>query len=123
MPQTVKQQRGELAEKMACDYLRKQGFDLIEQNFRCNIGEIDLIMQDGDDIVFVEVRSRSRTDYGHASETINRQKQRKIINAATWWLQQRNWLYTRYSRFDVVAIHYINDSVTLDWFKNAFLAG
>lgn len=123
MPQTTKQVLGTYAEDQACQFLETKGLILLEKNFTCRMGEIDLIMQDGDHIVFVEVRSRSRTDYGRAGESVNRVKQQKIIRTATFYLQKRHWLNTKHGRFDVVAIHFSNGNMTMDWFKNAFLAG
>ncbi len=123
MQQTHKQQLGRSAEETACKLLQTNGLTLLEKNFRCKMGEIDLIMQDGDHIVFVEVRSRSRTDYGKADESINRIKKNKIIKTATYYLQYKRWLNSKHGRFDVVAIHFVRGSMTLDWYKSAFLAG
>jgi putative endonuclease len=115
-----KQQKGQLAERKACDYLQAKGFILLVQNYRCFHGEIDLIMQDQDDIVFVEVRSRSRVDYGNALESVNKTKRKKLIKAATYFLQKQQCLYKINSRFDIVAIHPVNGKMQLEWFKNAF---
>ena len=123
MLQTRKQRLGQQAEHEALVFLTNKGLTLLNKNFRCSLGEIDLIMRDDDYIVFVEVRSRSRTDYGRAGESVNHTKQRKITLAATYYLQQKQWLHTKSGRFDVVEIHYVDNQVTLDWYKNAFLAG
>lgn len=112
---------GKLAEQAACEYLQTKGMRLLTQNYRAAAGEIDLIMQDKEDIVFVEVRSRSRTDYGSAAETINQIKKRKLIKTAMHYLQIKNCLYKVHSRFDVVAIHHHGDTMQIDWIKNAFL--
>ncbi len=109
---------GDRAEQRACQFLLARGFKLILKNYRCKHGEIDLIMQDGKDIVFVEVRSRANTNYGSAIESINRNKQRKILETSIHFLQQRNWLNTVNCRFDVIGIHH-ND---LEWIKDAFTA-
>ncbi len=85
-------------------YLTKQGLHLIEKNFTCFLGEIDLIMQDQHQIVFVEVRYRSRQCYGTALESITPAKIKKIIRAATIFLQFRKWIDRVSSRFDVIAI-------------------
>src|SRR5580700_1818748 len=116
------QQLGELAEQKASIYLQAQGFRLLEQNYHCRYGEIDLIMRDQDDIVFIEVRSRSRSDYGNAAETVNHNKQKKLIKAATLFLQKKEWLYKVNSRFDVVAIQLVAGKWQLEWIKNAFSA-
>lgn len=113
---------GQLAETTACRYLEAKGLKLLFTNFRCNHGEIDLIMQDKEDIVFVEVRSRGRTDYGNALESVTPAKINKIIRTARYFLHINEWTYTVPSRFDIVAIHPVEGEVTLEWFKNAFLA-
>jgi len=99
-----------------------QGFRLLEKNYRCRCGEIDLIMQDQKDIVFVEVRNRSRTDYGNAFDSIDRRKRAKLIKTATYYLQVKQWLYKVHSRFDVIALHPVAGSIKLEWIKNAFTA-
>lgn len=109
---------GEQAEQHACDYLRKHGLQLIMQNFRCARGEIDLIMRDGDDIVFVEVRMRNHPDYGNAVESVTKNKQRKIIHTAVFFLQTKNWLDKVNCRFDIIAICHNH----LEWIKDAFIA-
>lgn len=113
-------QLGQTAEKAACHFLEKKGFRVLRQNYKALNGEIDLIMEDGEEVVFVEVKSRSRADFGHASLAVTQTKQRHLIRTATVFLQQMGWLYTRYSRFDVVAIHFSQENVQIDWFKNAF---
>lgn len=115
-----RQHIGKQAEAAACTFLLGKGLSLLEQNYRCKMGEIDLIMQDKNDIVFVEVRSRSRKDYGSAAASINKNKIAKLIKTATHFLQGKKWLYTVNSRFDVVAIHFIAGEMQLDWIKNAF---
>ena len=115
-----RQKIGKHAELYACRFLEKQGFRLLEQNYRCYHGEIDLIMLDQEDIVFIEVRSRKSTKYGNALESINRTKIRKIIKTATDYLQKKKLLYKVNSRFDVIAIHPVAGKMQLEWFKNAF---
>lgn len=117
-----KQQIGHSAEQKARLFLQTKGFRFIEQNYTCRYGEIDLIMSDKDDIVFVEVRSRSRVDFGHPAETINASKQAKLIKTATHFLQKKEWLYKVSSRFDIVALQLVADKWELDWIKNAFWA-
>lgn len=111
---------GQRAELKACLYLQKQGLKLIRQNYTCFHGEIDLIMRDKEDIVFIEVRCRSRIDYGRSAETITLAKQKKIIRAATHFLQKNEWLYKVCSRFDVIAIERKDNKWQLEWIKNAF---
>jgi putative endonuclease len=115
-----KQQIGQAAERQACTFLQEKGLRLLIKNYSCPYGEIDLIMQDQDDIVFVEVRSRKRTDYGNALESVNNNKRKKLIKTATHFLQMKQWLHKINSRFDIIAIHPIAGKMQLEWVKNAF---
>lgn len=115
-----RQEIGKQAEQQARLFLQARGFSLIVQNYRSRYGEIDLIMRDQDDIVFVEVRSRSRVDYGHPAETVNKRKQQKLIKTAIDFLQKKRWLYKVNSRFDVIAIQLETSEWQIEWFKNAF---
>jgi len=111
---------GKNAEVEACRYLQTQGLRLLHQNYRCFYGEIDLIMQDQNMVVFVEVRCRSRLDYGTPAESVNRCKRMKLIKTATHFLQKKGWLYKVTSRFDIVSIHLFNGKHEIRWLKNAF---
>ncbi len=115
---TPKKILGDNAEKRAYQFLQTHGLTLITQNYRSPFGEIDLIMQDGKDVVFVEVRARKNNAFGSAIESVNRHKQRKIWDTSIHFLQRRNWLNKTNCRFDVVGIH----SDQLEWIKNAFTA-
>jgi len=110
--------RGQAAESQACDYLRERGLSLLERNFRCKLGELDLIMQDGETLVFVEVKYRSRTDYGQGSEAVDRGKQTRLVRAAQVYLQQHPELIHAPMRFDVVSIDGPRPQV--QWLTNAF---
>lgn len=112
---------GQYAEDIAKKHLVKQGLKPICCNYYCLYGEIDLIMQDCADIVFVEVRLRSRLGFGRATETIQLQKKRRLIKSATHFLQRRNLLHRVSSRFDVVGIDLENHKIRIEWIKNAFL--
>jgi len=90
-----RQQIGIHAEQDACKFLQKKGFRLLEQNYSCYCGEIDLIMQDREDIVFVEVRHRQHIQYGNALESINRKKMTKLLKTATHFLQGKKWLHKK----------------------------
>jgi putative endonuclease len=112
-----KKDLGNLAEQKACAFLQTKGLTLITRNYRCIYGEIDLIMQEGDDIVFVEVRSRAYSDFGYAEETVDYHKQKKILNTAMHFLQEKNWLDTVDCRFDVIG--FLNSNIK--WIKDAFI--
>lgn len=105
---------GQQAENKACCYLQKQGLKLITRNFRCRYGEIDLIMQDQADIVFVEVRYRSNKNYAQGAESITPAKQQRLTNSAQCYLQRKKLWEKVPCRFDVVAM-----GEKTSWLKNA----
>jgi putative endonuclease len=107
---------GYIAENHAFHYLQMHGLQLIEKNYYCTLGEIDLIMQDREEIVFVEVRSRSKS-VTNPIESIDFYKQTKLIKTALHFLQKKKWL-DKASRFDVIGIN----NNQLEWIKNAFYA-
>jgi len=107
--------RGEAAENLAAAFLQRAGLALVERNYRCRFGEIDLIMQDAATRVFVEVRLRSRSDFGGAAASVTLAKQKKLLAAARLYLATLKTLPP--CRFDVVALTG-NDAP--DWIKNAF---
>lgn len=108
-------ERGDLHEKIACDYLKSQGLKLITTNYHSRYGEIDLIMQDKEVLVFVEVRYRKSSSFGGAAMSITPAKQRKITLTALQFLQKNNKT-SHLCRFDVVAI----SNQQTNWIKSAF---
>lgn len=112
MPLTDQQRQGNAGEDDALAHLQRQGLRLVERNFRCKGGEIDLIMQDGAALVFVEVRRRGGRGFGGAAASITPAKQRRLIHAAQFYLLRVKPLPP--CRFDVVAI----DGGQLRWLKN-----
>lgn len=107
---------GAAAEARALEYLQDQGLRLVARNWRCRSGELDLIMRDGESLVFVEVRYRRRRDYGGALASIDRRKRQRLLRAARTYLQV-NRASDRPCRFDVVALG--PEPESLQWLKNA----
>lgn len=108
---------GAEAEQWAAAFLRQQGLQPVTHNYRCRWGEIDLIMQDGAVLVFVEVRLRHRSDYGGAAASIDGRKQQRLIQTARHYLSQLP--RTPPCRFDVVLLH-DDGGHNAEWLKNAF---
>lgn len=109
------------AEALACRHLEQQGLKLITRNFRCKMGEIDLIMQHEKAVVFVEVRFRKNAHYGSALESIDFRKQRKLINTAQFFMQKYDPRLQRTYRFDVVAIQgEPGNNPDIQWVSPAF---
>ena len=94
---------GELGEKMAAEYLKKRGYHILETNFRCREGEIDIVAQDKDYLVFVEVRTRGGSGFGTPEESVTAAKKEKLVSLALAYLQTHGKLPSLW-RFDVVAI-------------------
>jgi putative endonuclease len=107
---------GNQAEKVALSYLEQQGLTLIEKNYQTRLGEIDLIMQDGKSIVFVEVRLRKNNLFGGASESITQAKQRKIGKVAEQFLQHHG---NQACRFDAIVMEKA-EIQHIQWIKHAF---
>ena len=108
------------AEQIACETLQQKGLQLIDHNFSTALGEIDLIMQDGSTLVFIEVRQRSSAAHGLAEETIGDRKQEKIRRVADQFLQRKSKGYDQQCRFDVFAVNGDQTKKTIRWIKSAF---
>jgi len=120
-----KQELGKNYETVAERFLIERGFILIERNFSCRMGEIDLIMRDKDTLVFLEVRFRSHSHFGDPLETVTRNKQKKISRAAQYYLIQHK-LNDTPCRFDVIGISSnLNkkekNALHIQWVPAAFL--
>ncbi len=124
MPFKAKNKRaiGDQYEQQAYEHLKQQGLKLKDKNANFRFGEIDLIMTDGEQLVFIEVRYRHSKDFGGAAASVNIQKQKKLIKAAQLYLQKHYKNTPPSCRFDVIAIHG-KPKTELEWIKNAFYAG
>jgi len=109
------------AERIAEQHLVDQGLIPVTQNFRCRMGEIDLVAKDGRCLVFVEVRYRGAGSYSRAGLTVDIHKQRKLIRTAALYVTKRPQYANSVMRFDVVAIDADEQgNTTIDWIKDAF---
>ena len=105
--------RGRIAEDLALDWLQRQGLQLVTRNFRCRGGEIDLVMRQGQELVFIEVRARARASHGGAAASITSSKQAKLLLAAQVYLQRFKSLPP--CRIDVLAL----DGDRIEWLRGA----
>ena len=99
----TRQELGRLGERLAAEHLFKLGYCILERNFRCSYGEIDLVAEDAHDLIFVEVKTRRGNAYGLPEEAVTARKQQKLVQVATYYLDfhdcaERSW------RIDVVAV-------------------
>lgn len=108
---------GDQAERIAAQFLQQHGLKLAETNFRCRFGEIDLILRDGETLVFAEVRQRSRSDFGGAASSIDLRKQQRLIITAQHYLGSLPRIPP--CRFDALLL---DADGNIEWIKNAFEA-
>ncbi|ASK34872.1 YraN family protein [Alloalcanivorax mobilis] len=118
-----KKDTGDRAERNARAWLERQGLRPVCSNYRCRLGEIDLIMEHQETLVFVEVRWRSRHDYGGAVASVDRRKQRRLTQAARHYLGRHPQQANRPCRFDVLGMEPDHDQeIRYHWIPNAFYA-
>jgi putative endonuclease len=110
---------GEKGEELAAAYLTEAGYRIIERNYRCVFGEIDIVAEEGNTLIFVEVKSRRSESYGDPQLAVGHQKQKKISKIALHYLSAKN-LRHRPARFDVVAVKLLSEGCRIDLIRNAF---
>lgn len=94
---------GAYGERVAARHLVEEGLVVLDRNWRCSLGEIDLVLRDGDELVFCEVKTRSGTAYGHPLEAVDHLKAERLVRLADCWIEERGVVAPRI-RFDVVAV-------------------
>ncbi len=113
---SINRLKGKKAEDVACNFLLQNGLSLVARNYHCRYGEIDLIMQDNDTLVFVEVRYRESDMFGSAAASVDHNKQRKLVFTANHYLQAHPT--SLMTRFDVIAMSQYQQ---IEWITNAFM--
>ena len=124
MARTARRLSGDKAEDLASRELRRAGLEPVTRNFHCRYGEIDLIMLDGDCLVFVEVRYRSSGAKSDAAVTVDRRKQAKLLQTASIYLSKNPMFRNHCCRFDVVGVdRKPGGDAAFTWLRDAFRAG
>lgn len=111
-------EKGKAGEKISRDYLIKNGYKILETNYRNKIGEIDIIALYNEIIVFIEVKSRTNLNYGYAFEAVNFRKQRKIINTSLLYIRSHK-LDNFQLRYDIIEV-YLTKDLSVNHIENAF---
>jgi putative endonuclease len=120
---TARQQSGRRAEELAAEFLRAQGFEILQRNYLRRLGELDVIARRADLLVIAEVRTRSSAAFGGAAASVDRRKQQCIIRTATALLQQRAELARLAVRFDVIVVSDPHGAAPrIEWIRHAFEA-
>lgn len=114
--------RGKRAEQIAEQFLRQNGLTFRARNYRCKAGEVDLVMDDGNALVFVEVRLRGNRHFGQAAESVTWRKQQKVIKASQHYLLRHKLMDKKSCRFDIVALTSLDNIDDIQWLQNAFAA-
>jgi len=119
---TYQQRIGQWAEDIAADFLRAQGLEILERNYRRRLGELDIIARDGDVLIIAEVRTRASNRFGGAAASVDGRKQQRLVRAAAQLLQQRKDFSHLRVRFDVLAVSgTMADSPKVQWLQHVFL--
>jgi putative endonuclease len=110
---------GKRGEDLAAAFLMERGYRILERNWRCPVGEIDIIARDGNELVFVEVKSRTSDLYGTPETSVNARKQKKVASAALYYINEKSH-HHRNARFDVVAVTFQEGPPRIELTCNAF---
>lgn len=116
---------GQAAEAAAAEWLGRRGYEILERNYRCRAGEIDIIARNDGELVFIEARSRSNLEFGLPEESVGRAKRRKLRQVAAWYLKERGQS-DAFCRFDVIGILRVpaekgaDESWRFQLYQNAF---
>ncbi len=111
---------GKLGEEYACTYIEKMGMEIIERNFRCKMGEIDIIAIDGEELVFIEVKTRGQLLFGMPSEAVGNVKKKHIYRVAEYYLMLHH-LETIFCRIDVIEVFLYEKVYKVNYIKNSVL--
>ncbi len=114
----IQQEKGNLGEQLAANYLTQHGYKVIEQNYRAGKAEIDIICRQGNLLVFVEVKARSSTKFGHPESFVSEAKAAKIMEGAEQYLLENHWQGP--IRFDIVAVELVGATPKITHFEDAF---
>lgn len=113
-----KQKIGRNGEDIAVDYLIKKGYTILERNFNCWYGEIDIIALDKKEVVFIEVKTRTNRNYGYAIEAVNNIKKKHLWKSVEYYVYSRN-LENEFIRIDIVEVYIIKGKLKINHIKNA----
>lgn len=114
----VSHELGRIGENIIADYITKLGYKVVERNFACNQGEIDIIAKDKEELVFIEVKTRTDISYGEASESVTNTKKRHLINSIKYYIYKQK-LENQPIRIDVAEVYINKGKVKVNYIKQA----
>lgn len=109
---------GKIGEDIAANYITRLGYKIIERNFECKQGEIDIIALHKEELVFIEVKTRTNTFYGEASESVNKFKIKHLLNSIKYYIYKRN-LQDEYIRIDIIEVYINGENIKINHIKQA----
>ena len=112
----IKKELGNIGEQIAVEYLEKNNYQILKRNFYCKQGEIDIIAKDEQEIVFIEVKTRSSINFGQPSEAVNKIKQKHMYRTAQYFLYKSNCM-NNFIRFDVIEVLIENGKFNVNHIK------
>jgi len=110
---------GKEGEQLALKEVKRLGYTCIERNYRCPLGEVDLVAKDGDTLVFIEIKTRKGKDLAYAKEAVDGRKKRQLSKVALAYMKAHECCDVK-SRFDVVAVHWSEGGARIEVVKDAF---
>ncbi len=110
---------GRFGEDLAFKKIKRLGYKKIIRNYRCSVGEVDLVANDGDTLVFIEIKTRKGKSTGYAKEAVNARKRKQLSKVALFYMKSNDCTEAK-ARFDVIAISIIGDKPQIEVVKNAF---
>ena len=110
--------KGNYGERVVYEYLEKCGYEIVMKNFKCNLGEIDIIFMDKNELVFAEIKSRTSAKYGFPAESVTDYKKKHILNTAKYFLYKTE-MFNAFVRFDVIEV-YLKEKNYINHIKNVF---
>ena len=114
----VSHELGRIGENIIADYIKKLGYKVVERNFACNQGEIDIVAKDKEELVFIEVKTRTDISYGEASEAVTDTKKRHLINSIKYYIYKQK-LENQPIRIDVAEVYINKGKVKVNYIKQA----
>ncbi len=114
----VSHELGRIGENIIADYITKLGYKVVERNFECNQGEIDIVAKDKEELVFIEVKTRTDISYGEASEAVTDTKKRHLINSIKYYIYKQK-LENQPIRIDVAEVYINKGKVKVNYIKQA----
>lgn len=113
-----KQEIGKIGEDIVTKYLENKGYKIIQRNFECKQGEIDIIALERNEVVFIEVKTRTNKKYGYAKEAVNKYKKRHLLNSVKYYVYLNN-LVEKFIRIDVVEVYLYKNKAYINHIKQA----